>query len=95
MKVKSESEVATVVSYSPWGRKESDMTERLHFHFSLSCTGDSGDKESACNVVRFLGQEDLLEKGIATLSSILAWRTPWTEEPGGLWSMGWQRIRHD
>ena len=40
MKVKSESEVATVVSYSPWGREESDMTERLHFHFSLSCTGE-------------------------------------------------------
>ena len=42
--------------------------------------------------VRSLGQEDSLEKGIATLSSILAWRIPWTEEPGGLWSMGWQRV---
>ena len=38
--------------------------------------------------VRSLGQEDSLEKGMATLSSILAWRIPWTEEPGGLWSMG-------
>ena len=38
--------------------------------------------------VRSLGQEDLLEKEIATHSSILAWRIPWTEEPGGLQSMG-------
>ena len=38
--------------------------------------------------VRFLGQEDPLEKEIATHSSLLAWRTPWTEEPGGLQSMG-------
>ena len=45
--------------------------------------------------VRLLGWEDLLEKGIATLSSVLAWKTPWTEEPGGLQSMGWQRVRHD
>ena len=39
-----------------------------------------------------LGQEDPLEKGMATHSSVLAWRTPWTEEPGGLWSMGLQRV---
>ena len=38
--------------------------------------------------VRFLGQEDPLEEGMATHSSILAWRIPWTEEPGGLQSMG-------
>ena len=37
-----------------------------------------------------LDQEDPLEKGMATHSSVLAWRTPWTEEPGGLWSMGLQ-----
>ena len=42
--------------------------------------------------VQFLGQEDLLEKGIATHSSILVWRIPWTEEPGGLQSMGLQRV---
>ena len=41
-------------------------------------------------LVRSLGQEDSLEKGMATYSSILAWRIPWTEEPGGLQSMGWQ-----
>ena len=47
------------------------------------------------NWVQFLGQEDLLQKGMPTHSSILAWRIPWTEEPGGLQSMGLQRVRHD
>ena len=42
--------------------------------------------------VRFLGQEDPLEKEIATCSSILAWEIPWTEEPGGLQSMRLQRV---
>ena len=42
-----------------------------------------------------LGQEDLLEKEMATHSSILAWKISWTEEPGGLQSMGSQRVRHD
>ena len=43
----------------------------------------------------FLGREDLLEKEMATHSSILAWRTPWTEEPGGLQSMGPQRVGYN
>ena len=42
-----------------------------------------------------LGREDPLEKGMAMHSRILAWRIPWTEEPGRLWSMGSQRVRHD
>ena len=42
-----------------------------------------------------MGQEDPLEKEMATLSSILAWKMPWTEEPGGLQSMWSQRVRHD
>ena len=42
-----------------------------------------------------LGQEDALKKGMASHSSVLAWRIPWTEEPGGLPSMGSQRVRHD
>ena len=42
--------------------------------------------------VQSLGQEDPLEKGMATHSSILAWRIPWTEKPGGLQSMGFQRV---
>ena len=45
--------------------------------------------------VQSLGQEDLLEKEMATHSSILAWKIPWTEQPGGLQSMGSQRVRHD
>ena len=54
------------MGYSPWGRQESDMTERLHFH--------------------------ALEKEMATHSSVLAWEIPWTEEPGGLQSMGSPRV---
>ena len=42
-----------------------------------------------------LGQDDPLEKGLATHSSILAWRIPWTEEAGRLQAMGSQRVRHD
>ena len=45
--------------------------------------------------VRSLGQEDPLEKEMATHSSILAWRIPWTEDPGRLQSMGSQRVGHD
>ena len=53
---------------------------------------------SACNVGDWgstLVQEDPLEKEMATHSSILAWRIPWTEETGGLQSMGSQRVGHD
>ena len=46
-------------------------------------------------LVRSLGGQDPLEEGMATHSSILAWRIPWTEEPGGLQSMGSQRVGHD
>ena len=45
--------------------------------------------------LRSLGQEDPLEKGLATYSSILAWRIPWREEPGGLQSIGSQKVRHN
>ena len=45
--------------------------------------------------VQSLGREDPLEKEMATHSSLLAWRIPWTEEPGGLQSMGSQRVGHD
>ena len=53
---------------------------------------------SACNGgtwVLSLGQEDPLEKEIVTHSSTLAWKIPWMEEPGGLQSMGSQRVRYD
>ena len=45
--------------------------------------------------VQSLGREDLLEKEMATHSSTLAWKIPWTEEPGGLQSMRSQRVGHD
>ena len=44
---------------------------------------------------RSLGREDPLEKEMATHSSILAWKIPWTEEPDGLQSTGWQRVGYD
>jgi len=60
--------------------------------------GDSG-KEPTCQSRRYKetwvpGQEDPLEEEMATHSSILAWKIPWTEKPGGLQSMGLQRVRH-
>ena len=65
----------------------------------LLLPGGSDSKSSACNAgdsaFQFLGGVDPLEKGMATHSSILARRIPWTEEPGGLQSMGSQRIGHD
>ena len=45
--------------------------------------------------VQYLGQEDLLEKEMATHSSLHAWKIPWMEEPGGLQSMGSQRVGHN
>ena len=69
----------------------------VNIHMGFPCGW--GGKESACNVgeiqVWSLGGEDPLEKGMATNSSILAWRIPWTEEPGGLQSMRSQRVRHE
>ena len=50
---------------------------------------------NAEDVGSILGWEDPLEKGMATHYSILAWRIPWTEEPGGLQSMGLERVGHD
>ena len=60
--------------------------------------GDSDGKEFICNArdqVQSLGWEDPLEKEMATHCSILAWRIPWTEEPGGLQSMGSWRVGHN
>ena len=52
-------------------------------------------QENQETLVQSLGREDPLEEEMATHSSILAWKIPWTEEPGGLQSMGSQRVRHD
>ena len=65
----------------------------------LGLPSGTSSKEPACpcrgqkRQVRSVGREDPLEEGMATHSSILAWRVPWTEEPGGLQSMGLQRVR--
>ena len=123
------------------------MTERLHFHFSLSCIGEENGNPLQCSClenprdrgacwaavygvtqswtrltrlgssssvqtslvaqtvkllptmwetwVQSLGQKDLLEKEMATHSSILAWKIPWMEEPGRLQSIGSQRVGHN
>ena len=57
-------------------------------------TANAGDIRDR-DVGSIPGWEDPLEEGMATHSSILAWRTPWTEEPGGLQSTGSQRVGHD
>ena len=65
---------------------------------SMGFPAGSDGKESACNAGEpdsIPGQEDPLEKEMASHSNILAWRIPWTEEPGDLPSMGSQRVRHD
>ena len=66
--------------------------------YPLGFPGGSNGKESAIiweNLVRCLGWDNPLEKGMATHSNILARRTPWTEEPGGLQSMGSQGVGHN
>ena len=65
---------------------------------SQAIPGGSDDKEFACNtgdLVQSLDQEDPLEKGKATHSSVLAWRIPWTEVPGGIQFVGLQRVGHN
>ena len=64
-----------------------------YFGTQKGFSGGSDSKESAW--IWSLGQEDPLEKGMATHSSILTWRIPWTEETSGLQSMGSQRVRLD
>ena len=70
-------------------------------HSLMSFPGGASGKESTCQCRRrrdvdsIPGSEDPLEEGMATHSSILAWRIPWTEEPGGLQSMGLQRTEHN
>ena len=87
-----------MVSYSPWGRKELDMTEQLHFHFhtnnwaSLMAQMVKNLPAMQETQVQSLVQEDPLEKGMATHSSILAWKIPWAEELRGLQSMELQRV---
>ena len=79
------------MGYSPWDCKESGMTEQLHFLSLLpfegrDFPGGSDGKESTCNegdLSSIPGLGRSLGEGMATHSSILAWRIPCTEEPGG------------
>ena len=77
------------------------MTGTYISGFLLSCKGFSGGSEIKNppaiqeTQVQPLGWEDPMEKEMATHSNILAWRIPWTEKPGGLQSIGLQRVRHD
>ena len=80
------------MGYSPWGHKESDTTEQLTLWTSQEVLVVKNPPASA---VRTLGQEDPLGEQMATYSSILAWRVPCTEEPGGLQSMGSQEVGYD
>ena len=76
-------------------------TKKLGEGFNTHIQGfpcSSVSKESACSAGdpgSILGWEDPLEKEMATHSSILAWKISWTEESGGLQSMGLQRVRHN
>ena len=72
--------------------------ELLGHMITLDFPGGSDTKESACStgdLSSIPGSGRSLEKGMATHSSILAWRTPWIEEPDGLQSMGLPRVRYD
>ena len=74
------------------------MTKYIYVSCFGGFPGGSDSKSSACSVGDpglTLGWEDPLEEGMATHSSTLAWKIPWTEEPGGLQSMGSQRVGHD
>ena len=62
---------------------------------SLEAQAGKNPPEMQETQVQTLGQEDPWEKGMATYSSILAWRIPWTEEPERLWFMGLQRARYN
>ena len=82
------------MGYNSWGCKELDTTEQLNNICCLEAslvapplTQETGD--------RFLSWDDALEKEMAAHSSILAWEISWTEEPGGLQSMGSQRVQHN
>ena len=82
---------------SSWPASEFVLSQ-WHLRVCLGFPGGSEVKASACNAgdwVRSLGWEDPLEKEMAIHSSIIAWRIPRMEEPGGLQSMGSQRVGHD
>ena len=79
-------------------RREAQNLKIKCVHFRIFTGGSEGRKRLLAmqkTRVRSLNREDPLEKEMATHSSTLAWKIPWTEEPGGLQSMGSQKVRHD
>ena len=72
------------IGYSPRGASQVVLVVK-------NLTANAGEETR----VQSLGQEDPLEEGMTTHSSILVWRIPWTEEPGRLQSIGLQKVRHD
>ena len=91
---------------SQWGHRASDTTERLNDkHQPLKLRGafnqrpggldGTASAHKAETRIQSLGREDPLQKEMATHCSILAWKIPWTEEPGRLRSMGSQRVGHN
>ena len=96
--------VTQAPAQTPLSQREKPWSPSRHdtlFHPTLGFPGGSAVnnppamQESQETQVPSLGQEDALDGGMATHSSILAQRTPWSEEPGGLQSMESQRVRHD
>ena len=93
-----------LVGCRPWGRTESDTTEATQQQqqqaYNNACASLVAQKVRNPSAmqgtwVQSLGWEDPLEKGMATHSSILVWRIPWIEQPGGLQSMRLHRVGHD
>ena len=95
--------MTTSVKHGPFSYLKWQCSTKLHLCLWLFCQSPSGSVvknlptvwELQETWVLFLGREDPLEEGTATHSSILAWRIPWTEDPGRLLSIGLQRIEHE
>ena len=88
----------SLVGYSPWGCKELDTTEATQQQQQQQQLVAQMVKYLPAvqkTQVRSLVWEDPLEKEMVMHSSTLAWKIPWTEKPGGLQSMGLQRVGHD
>ena len=89
-----------LLEYEQQGRKQSLLSKNMKIDYlqTFSFPGGTVVKNMPVNaedVGSTLGGEETLEKEMATHSSILAWKIPWTEQPGGLQSMGSQRVEHD
>ena len=87
-----------VLFWGSWKLRLQHMNFEENMNQLPGFPGGSHGKKSTCNAgdqIWYLGREDPMQKGMATHSTILAWRIPWTEKPGGLQSMKSQRAGHD